>query len=1135
MNRGNYAFLLAGQFLSAAGDNALLALLLGQLTFSHRSGLLTAADLGTWNALFTAALLAPYVLLAPLAGAFNDRFARTRGLQLGNLLKLAGTVVVLAASGNLHGQLAGYAIVGSGACLYSPAKYGILPEVVPASALVRANGTVEMSTLAAILGGTMGGAWLADHSSFATSIGAVLAFYASAFLLALAMRPTAAHPDQQLVAGVRAFAGHARMMLTTPRTARILLGTAIFWFCGAAVKMNLQPWGLGALGLETNTQVAGLGVGLTIGIVAGSGLAGRLFGTSDLTRARALGWALALTVLALPAASSLPLAITLLALVGVVGGLFLIPLNAALQAESDPAHLGRTVAAQNFVENTAMVAAGGAAWILLGAGLTPAGLFVPLAFMAFVAATFLTFQKSSRRFPMTLVRFLVRMLLRLLYVFRVENASALRARGPALLVPNHVSWLDWLFLGAVLDDDWKFVTSSVTANSHPLLRRVMTSSRTFPIDPLSPYSVRRMAEYLASGGRLVLFAEGRISVTGNLMKLFEGTGFLLHRVPVTVLPCRLRGAERLRGAGSLNLKSSGSWSRWFPRVTLHVGKARTAPSTAHLGSADARRHLADWLRDQLVEHSFAVEMTEGAQSVSSAILDAARMRPSAILLEDASRRSLTARSLCLRAGALARELARSLRHEQRVGLLLPNVLAAPVTIFATWQAGRVPAILNYTAGRDALGACVELSGLRTVLTSRAFLANPTVDGAAITAEITARGSRLLYLEDLAARVSICDKAAALCDWLRGRTHRTPDALKPAAVLFTSGSEQLPKAVVLTHRNLLANIRQVLAVTDLGDPDRVFNALPIFHSFGLTIGLLLPLVRGLYTFLYPSPLHYRVVPQLVYDRDCTVMLATNTFLNGYARQAHPYDFRSVRLLFAGAEKLQAATRETWSTVFGVRILEGYGATECSPCLAVNSPLAARAGTVGRFLPGISWRLAPVEGVTEGGRLWVKGPNIMAGYLNTEAQDVFRAARGWYDTGDIVSVDADGFVRILGRQKRFAKVSGEMVSLSAVESALGEILAAGGSRKLIAVATRPDAVRGEVLVAVTDDSRERLDRLNAGLRSRGFTSLSLPRTLLYVREMPLLGAGKINYRALSDVIGEVGGREKEDAAGAEEHAA
>jgi acyl-[acyl-carrier-protein]-phospholipid O-acyltransferase/long-chain-fatty-acid--[acyl-carrier-protein] ligase len=309
---------------------------------------------------------------------------------------------------------------------------------------------------------------------------------------------------------------------------------------------------------------------------------------------------------------------------------------------------------------------------------------------------------------------------------------------------------------------------------------------------------------------------------------------------------------------------------------------------------------------------------------------------------------------------------------------------------------------------------------------------------------------------------------------------------------------------------------MLAVTDITDGDRLFNCLPLFHSFGLTVGLLLPLVRGGYCFIYPSPLHYRLIPAMLYDLDCTVFLSTNTFLNGYARKANPYDFRTMRYLFAAAEKLQEATATTWAQRFGVRILEGYGATECGPCISVNTPLEPRYGSVGRVMPGMEFRLEKIEGVEDSGRLLVRGPNVMKGYLNPDANAKFRALDGWYDTGDIVHIDTAEYLHIRGRLKRFAKVSGEMVSLTAVEDALAGAFPHYGMRCQIAVVTRACEDKGEALVAVSNEPRLTLEEIRTAIKARGLTNLCVPREIVTVREIPKLGTGKVNHREIQALV-------------------
>ena len=708
-----------------------------------------------------------------------------------------------------------------------------------------------------------------------------------------------------------------------------------------------------------------------------------------------------------------------------------------------------------------------------------------------------------------LMKRFLRLLVRVLFRFRAFNEEVLKTPGPVLLIPNHVSWLDWLFLMVCLDEDWKCVVSSVSAQTSWLHRKIMINHRTFPIDTSSPYAVKRMAEYLEGKGRLVLFAEGRLSRTGTLMKLFDGTGFLLHKTSAKVITCYLRGAHRLPFSPNRNAK------KLFPTVTAHFGEALTAPRLEHVSTSRARAQLTNWLRDKVVLQQFQAEMEFGPRTVPEAILETARQWPNHIVLQDVNQ-VLTYRRFLVGASLLAKRFQHLLRAEARyVGILLPNVNATPVVLLSLWALGKVPALLNYSTGGATMLACAQLAGLKQIITSRAFL-----ERAHLNLELlTNAGVELVFLEDVRQSFSRGEKLAMLLKVRldpRSVLRAQPAEAESAVILFTSGSEGVPKGVDLSHRNVLSNVRQMLSVCDMQDWDRIFNALPLFHSFGLTVGTLLPIIRGMYVFLYPSPLHYRVVPTMFYHTNCTIMLGTNTFLNGYARKAHPYDFHSLRYMFAGAEKLQEPTAAAWAQRFGVRILEGYGATECSPAISVSTPLAPKHGSAGRFMPEMDFRLEPVEGVAEGGRLFVRGPNIMRGYLNPDSQEKFKSLGGWYDTGDIVRVDEDGYVFILGRLKRFAKISGEMVSLSAVEDALAGAFPHYGLRCQIAVLSRPDPDKGEVLIAATNEPRLQLEEMRTALRAKGFSNLCLPREVKFIKEIPKLGTGKVNHRELEKGI-------------------
>lgn len=712
-----------------------------------------------------------------------------------------------------------------------------------------------------------------------------------------------------------------------------------------------------------------------------------------------------------------------------------------------------------------------------------------------------------------LLRCLLLLVLKVFYRFSAYNSQVLNTRGPVILVANHLTWIDWLLIGVLLEEDWKFVTSKTTANLSLLHRFIMVNSRTFPIDPTSPYSAKRIAEYLKCGGRIVLFPEGRMSRTGNIMKFYEGVGFLLHTTKTKVILCRIRGAERTIWA-----KHKG-WKKLFYPVSLHFEGPANPPKIEAVKTSVIRARLTQWLMDLMIKQHFDVEMRFAPADIPEAIYNSAKERPGFIVFEDAQENKLSLRKFSVAASLLSKEFIKLNDENNRIGVILPNVCAAPVVVVALWKSGKIPTILNYSSGINAMIKCAKIAGIKYIITSKVFLERLRIDPEKFISE----GFIVKYLEDLRSQIS---ETARVLEFLKSLFFMP--CLKPrgagslagetAVILFTSGSEGDPKGVELTHSNILANIRQLLAVVDIRDDDRLFSCLPLFHSFGLTIGAFVPLVRGIYSFLYISPLHYRLAPVLFYEKDCTIMFSTNTFLNGYLRRAHPYDFHNARLVFAGAEKLSESTATNFARYFGARVLEGYGVTECSPVVSVNTPLCNKSNTVGRFLPGIEWRIEPVEGIDQPntGRLYVKGPNIMRGYINPEANKKFLSLNGWYDTGDIVNVDEDGYVHILGRLKRFAKISGEMVSLTAIEDTLNQAIQSVNPKGQIAIVSLSDQIKGEKLICVSNDTALTIEQIRNLLKSDGFSPLAYPAELIFMKEIPKLGSGKINYIALKQLI-------------------
>lgn len=701
------------------------------------------------------------------------------------------------------------------------------------------------------------------------------------------------------------------------------------------------------------------------------------------------------------------------------------------------------------------------------------------------------------------LRLLLRGSLRLLFRVRTEGDGTAFAAQRLLIVANHESFLDGLLLGLFLPVTPIFVVhTSVLKNS--FFRLVLRLGDYLAVDPNHPLAIKQVVRLIASGRPVAIFPEGRLTVTGSLMKVYDGPAFVAARTGATIVPVRLDGPAR-----SYFSRLTGDYPRrLFPRIRINIQPA-TRIALADSGSAKLRRRRAGEAMRRIMQDMLF--HSRPRQTLIGALLETMTIHgPRREVVEDMRQEPLSYRQLLKLSLAIGRVLARASAPGERVGVLLPNLAPTAGAVFGLSAFDRVAAMLNHTAGREGMqNACIAAQ-IRTVLTSRAFL-----DKAGITNQIQAlEGIRLVYLEELKARLSFVDRL-----WLVAAT-AFPHALlpggdpeSPAVVLFTSGSEGRPKGVVLSHRALLANVAQVRAVIDMHPTDKVFNALPMFHSFGLTGGTLMPILTGMSVFLYPSPLHYRIIPELIYDRNCTLLFGTSTFLGNYAKFAHPYDFYRLRYVVAGAEKVTEDVRSAWFDKFGIRILDGYGATETAPVLAVNTPMAFRKGTVGQILPGIESRIVPVPGIERGGMLHVRGPNLMSGYLRFERPGMIEPphsdlGNGWYETGDVVEQDNEGFITIVGRVKRFAKVAGEMVPLELVE----KIAVAASNGNQHAATTLPDTRRGESIVLFSTDPALTREALQQAAQAGGHPEIAVPRTIVAVETLPLLGTGKVDYVAL-----------------------
>ena len=593
-----------------------------------------------------------------------------------------------------------------------------------------------------------------------------------------------------------------------------------------------------------------------------------------------------------------------------------------------------------------------------------------------------------------------------------------------MIVANHTSFLDAALLYCFLPDDISFAIHTRIMNKW-FMAPFRSKLKLFVMDPANPFSLKSLIKFLKEDNRVVIFPEGRITTTGALMKIYNGSGLVADRSDADVLPIRIDGAQytpfsRLRGVIRL---------RWFPKITITLLPPQQLKAPDNIRGRNRRIFAGKLLTDIMNELIFSTSNYK--RTLFQALIDAKNIHGRKhVIAEDIERKPISYEKLIHRSILLGDVLSSNTQQGDYVGILLPNMVNTLITFCALQVHGRIPAMLNFSAGAQSILNCCETANIKVVYTSKRFITYAKLE--AVIDKLSEKVN-VCYLEDVVDEISILKKITRLfvakfpqAAYMNRVENDDPNL--PAVVLFTSGTEGTPKGVVLSHSNLLANGIQMSTRVDFNAQDKILNALPLFHSFGLTAGTLIPLISGMKVFLYPSPLHYRIIPEIAYDIGATIMFGTNTFLANYGRFAHPYDFYSLRYVFAGAEKLQEATRQMWSDKFGVRVFEGYGATETSPALSTNTAMDNRKGTVGRLLPGIEHHLKKVPGVDEGQRLSVKGPNIMLGYLlfvnveggkNRIVPPETEMGLGWYDTGDIVTIDTDGFIKILGRAKRFCQ--------------------------------------------------------------------------------------------------------------------
>lgn len=1111
---GGFHWLNITQFLGAMNDNILKLLIVFCLIGAGgpaRAGIITA--------LVGGAFVLPFLIFSAPAGCLADRFSKSRSIVAIKGIEVAVTALAVASFAlELHAGL--YVVVflmATHSAFFAPAKYGSIPELAGKEQLSKANGLMESFTFLAIIAGTalasvlaqaVGGKfWLAALCCLAVAVAGLLA--------ALRVGKTTPADSSRRVAllPVEIF----RTIGTIRNDSDLMLaiiGLAYFMLVGAFAQLNLIGYGMEHLHLSQE-QSGYLFLAAALGIGAGSLLAARLSGRDvefGIVPIGAIGLTLAPILLHL-APASLWSSVGIILLFGVSAGLFSLPLQTFIQFKADPATRGEVLAASSFINWVGILIASGLTFVFSRIGLTAAQGFSAIGGLTLVLSLI-----TLWKLPDFLLRFIALVTIRLFYRIRIIGGEHVPVEGPALLIPNHVSWVDALLLTATNQRRVRFVMERSIYNT-PGLNWLFRLMKVIPVS--SADGRKEILEFIKTaraamdeGFMVCIFAEGEITRSGMLREFRGGFERIVRNSGYPVIPVYIGGAW-----GSILSYAHGRLLSRPPAlapypVTILFGKPMAATSTA----SEVRQAVMELSCD------YYESRKPQRRPLAERFIEAARRNRSRKAIADTSGKELTYGDALTGAIALADVLKPLVGKEEHVGLLLPPSVGGVLANLALSVLGKIPVNLNYTAAEASFRSAVGQCGIRTIITSRAFLDKvtiPTTDAA------------MLLMEEM---VPTIGKPAKLCAWLKGRllparmicsrNGFAPD--RPATVIFSSGSTGEPKGVMLTHHNIASNIEALRMVFRVNLNDNICSALPFFHSLGFTATLWFPLVSGFSAAYHANPMDGEKIAQVVREHRSTLLLATPTFLLAYLRRAKREDFASLRLVVTGAEKLKTKVADAFEEKFGVRPMEGYGATELSPVITLSLPdveidgvrqYGAKEGSVGHPIPGVAIKVVDPDTLErrkpgEAGLIMVKGPNVMLGYLGQPDKTAEVIRDDWYVTGDIGVMDDDGFIRITDRLSRFSKIGGEMVPHGVVED---ELHARLGQTAVLAVTALPDEKKGERLVVVYTKDATDAAALHGLLAASELPNLWKPAKESYigVESLPMLGTGKLDLKALKEI--------------------
>ena len=1075
---------------------------------------------------------APFILFSLSGGYLADRFSKRSVTIWTKFFEIAVMLLaVLALAGpNFPLALAAIFLVCTQGALFGPSKYGLLPELLPAERLSWGNGVLELGTFLGIIAGSVCGALLADafkgHQIYS---GALLFIFTGVGLLcSLGISHVPAADPAKTFQAVSLIDVWSPMRLI--RGDRVLwlavLGNTYFFFVAALLQFNIFLYGQDVLRLDSThggflqgAVAIGIGVGsFTAGFLSGGKIEYGLIplGTLGMT---ALGLCLAIPGLTFGAV------VLLLAGLGFAGGFFIVPVSALIQHIPEEEHKGGVLGAANWLSFVGVGVASGAYYAMSHwLRLNPGAIFLWASIATLAATGYVLYL-----LPDSLIRLLLWMATHTLYRLDIAGRERVPAKGGALLVPNHVSMADAAFLIASLDRPVRFLMFK-GSYEHPLVKPFAKILRMIPVaSDQGPremiHSLREATQALQNGELVCIFPEGQMTRIGQMLPFRRGMERVIKGVDVPIIPVHLDGVW-----GSIFSFAGGKFLWKVPRhlpYPVRVTFGEPLPATAT--SAQARQAVQD-----LGAEAFA-RRKQRMRTLPESFVRTARRHPLRFAMADGQTPRVNFFAVLARTLFLARRLRTNWKGQEMVGILMPPSIPGALVNLAAMLMGKVPVNLNYTTSNETLVSCAKQCNLRTIVSARVFLERVQIQPPVET----------IFLEDVSRKPKLTERIvstlAALLLSKRALTlfaggERVPGLDDLATVIFSSGSTGEPKGVMLTQYNVASNVEQLDQVFLLRPDDRIMGILPFFHALGFTATLCLPAAVGTGVVFHPNPLDSRVIGALVNKYAVTILLATPTFLNTYVRRCTPEEFGSLRFVMAGAEKLPERLAVAFEDHFGIRPLEGYGCTECSPVVTVNTidfraasfrQVGAKRGSIGHPLPGITVKVVHPEthepvGVGAPGLLLVRGPNVMQGYLNRPDKTAEVLRDGWYNTGDIAAMDEDGFLRVTDRLSRFSKIGGEMVPHIKVEEKLQEL--AGASEQMFVVTAVPDEKKGERLIVLHTLSDEQLEGCLAALGKSDLPALWRPRHDQFVRieKLPYLGTGKLDLRRARELALETSAR-------------